>query len=686
MSLNENMKRINQILRSPWSIAVGLLILCALTYGTLIKVLGFYWDDWPSVWFLHFFGPKVFPGAFAADRPVQGWLFVLTTWIFGESLLAWQVFGILARWISAISLGGTLISLWPNRRWQVVGVAILFLVYPGFSQQFIALTYGHQFLIMALFFLSLTAMIWSIRDPAKYWVLTFASIISGLLSMFALEYFFGLELLRPAILWILFSENFKEKGKRLRQTIKHWLPYLLMDIGFLTWRLTHATPRGEVTLFSNLSTDPISTLENLVRTIGTDIYESALLAWVKIFSYFNFAEFKLSVLVGYAVTAVAVTVLSIALLALARSKKKILDNVNIHLPWGVSALSLGILALLFGGWPFWVTDLRLELAVPWDRFTEPMMIGACLALVGLVDLVIRPFWPKIILISVMAGMAAGTQFHYALDYRQEWIDQRTFFWQLAWRVPAIEPGTLLLTSDLPFFSTTDNSLTAPINWIYAPELDSREMPYLLYDINARLGNRLPSLDPGVAISQDYRATNFEGSTSQSLVFYYHPPRCLKILDLYTDRHYPNKPGLVVQALPLSNLDLIKEANSDSPIMPAFLNPELKHNWCYYFEKVDLYVQLGKWNEAVKYADKALKNKSNLTQDNAPELIPFIYAYARAGKYDTALELSMQVGDLSNKMHYYLCDTWFYLSKRIQGDPGFEAALKEVNRKNDCTPP
>ena len=58
----------------------------------------------------------VFPQAFAADRPVQGWLFVLTTSLVGESLLAWQVFGILTRWLSGLALGWLLVSLWPERK------------------------------------------------------------------------------------------------------------------------------------------------------------------------------------------------------------------------------------------------------------------------------------------------------------------------------------------------------------------------------------------------------------------------------------------------------------------------------------------------------------------------------------------------------------------------------------------
>jgi hypothetical protein len=632
--------------------------------------MGLYWDDWPSLWFLHFWGPKIFPLAFSIDRPVQGWLFVLTTTIFGESLFGWQIFGIIARWLSGIALGWMLLSLWPRRRFQVLGVTILFLVYPGFLSQNIAITYGHQFLIMGLFLVSFGTMIWSIRRPARYLLFTGLSMLIALLSMFALEYYFGLELLRPVFLWIVIGETVRDRKSRLIETGKRWLPYLGLDAIFLAWRLT---------------TDPATTITRLAQTIANDIYESAALAWGRIFIYLNFEGVKSSVLLAYILTVLAAGLLSIALLLIVRSNGPTELKTRRWL-WGLSAALIGFYALMIGGWPFWVTDLRLELTIPWDRFTQPMMLGACLMLVGLIDLLIRLRLLKVLLIGILAGLAAGSHFYQALNFRQEWVEQRTFLWQLAWRAPALEPGTVILTTGMPFSSSTDNSLTAAINWIYAPALEEFKMPFLMYDTDARLGNRLPSLEPDIPLDQDYRATHFEGSTSQALVLYYNPPRCLKVFDLVIDRHYPNKPGMIVLALPLSRLELINEAEAGDPAMPGFLGPELKHNWCYYFEKVDLAVQLGKWGKAADLADEALRIKPKLTEDNAPELIPFIYAFAHAKRYDKALSLSLEAGDLSNKMHYYTCDTWYYLDRDIDGDAAFDAALAEINQKFECTPP
>jgi hypothetical protein len=679
------MKKSVSILSNPIALSIGLLILSALTYGGLSPTLGLYWDDWPSVWFLHTYGSQIFPTAFAIDRPLQGYLFVLTTSIFGESLLAWQIFGILARWILGTALGALLLSLWPRKHLQVMGVVILFTVYPGFSQQNIAITYGHQQLIYALALFSFLQMIWAVRAPKKSTLLTVLSLLTGLMSMFALEYFYGLELLRPVFIWLALSQIGTKGIQRIASTIKRWLPYLLMNITFLLWRLSHATPRGEVTIFERLRINPGQTLSILLTTIWGDIYASAVTAWVRAISTLNFTGIKRSVVIGYILVAVIVGIASFILMLLAKSRSERNNSGSKYDLWGLTAVLIGVFALLVGGWPFWVTDLRLDLSVPWDRFTQPLMLGACLLLVGLIDLLIRPNLPKILFIVFLSAVSAGNQFYYAVEYRQEWIDQRAFFWQLAWRAPEIAPGTVLFTSQLPFHSSSDNSLTAGVNWMYAPDLTSRQMPYLMYDIEARLGNRLIGLEPNISIQQDYRATEFNGTTDQALVFFYKPPRCLKILDLKKDRHYPNKPGYVVLAMPLSKLDLIKEGTKE-PLMPGVLNPEPNHSWCYYFEKVDLFAQLGKWDKAASFADQGLKVKPILTQDNAPELIPLIYTYAHIKKYDQALELSYEAGALSKKMHYYTCDTWYYLNQDIEQNPQFNSAYAEINQKFECTPP
>ena len=72
---------------------------------------------------------------------------------------------------------------------------------------------------------------------------------------------------------------------------------------------------------------------------------------------------------------------------------------------------------------------------------------------------------------------------------------------MAWRMPALEPGTVLLTHELPLSYETDMGLTAPLNWIYAPEYAGGDLPYALLYTRTRLDRvSLPALEPGQPVS------------------------------------------------------------------------------------------------------------------------------------------------------------------------------------------
>jgi hypothetical protein len=269
--------RINfQVISTPL-LLLGVSIAC---YGLLIPWLGFYWDDWPAIWFYHLFGSSGFSDVFAIDRPLLGWLFTLTTPINGESALRWQVFALLARWLCSLSVWWLLRAIWPERRLEAVLVALLFLVYPGFTQQHIAVTYSHAWLIMAGFFASLALMIEANRRLRWFWPLLGLSLGLSFFTLFTVEYFVGLELLRPVLLWLVISETVSARRQKLKCVLLQWLPYLAALLAFFVWRvILSSTPRGEVTLLDALSRSPASALFDLARTILEDFIKVTLNAW-----------------------------------------------------------------------------------------------------------------------------------------------------------------------------------------------------------------------------------------------------------------------------------------------------------------------------------------------------------------------------------------------------------------------
>jgi hypothetical protein len=671
-----------------WSVPIALLFASLLSFGLLIPWLGFYWDDWPAIWFLHFLGPTGFGDVFAHDRPLLGRLFLVTTSILGESILNWQIFGFLARWGSSLAFWWLLRILWPSRPQQAAWMALLFALYPGFSQQFIAVTYSHVFVVLTSFILSLVTMILGVRRTRWSWLLYLLSLLLSALSMFSVEYFFGLELLRPIFLWLEFGTRSHDTRKRIRQTILYWAPYLVIMISFIIWRIfLHETPRGQVLILDTLRSTPFETLFSLAKTILSDTVEVSLLAWLQTFNFFNLKNFGLLPTLLYAGIVLAATALFIVYLLKYRESKETdpTSDKNGSRRRGIVLLLIGLFGLLIAGWPFWSTGLPIELGFPYDRFTLAMMMGTSMLFIGLVIALVKKRLLQVILVGSLIGLAIGLHFQNANHYRREWSTQKDLFWQLAWRAPGLEPGTMILTSELPFVHYSDNSLTAPLNWTFAPDFQGKRMPYLLYQIESRLGNNLTSFDPGIDIYEDYRAFYFEGSTDQALVFYYQPPGCVQVLDYNIHARLPQKPKYISSAMPLSNINLI-QPEADPPAQPPLhiLGPEPSHDWCYYFEKADLARQQGNWNHVVDLGNQALQLDQRLYPVNAPEYLPFIEAYAQTGDWQRAVELTEQAFQLNFRMDRALCSTWERIQNTTAPGPELNNSIEQLNQMLKCS--
>jgi hypothetical protein len=250
------------------SIPVALFIICVISYGLLIPWLGFYWDDWPYSWFAHILGPLGFVKAFANDRPFLSVIYMITTSLFGNTPILWQIFGVLTRFLTAYTLWWTLRKVWPKYGRQVAAVAFLFAVYPGFGQQWISVIYSQVFIVLAAFFFSIGLNIIADQKPRWYWPLTLVALVCSAFSLFTTEYFFGLELLRPMFLWIVNGDKEIGMRKRATRTAIQWLPYLLVWAGYAIyhlWLLHASTYKGyEIQVFSNTSAGPtVTTIQTI---------------------------------------------------------------------------------------------------------------------------------------------------------------------------------------------------------------------------------------------------------------------------------------------------------------------------------------------------------------------------------------------------------------------------------------
>jgi len=655
-----------------WTMPLALLGVCILTYGLLIPKLGIYWDEWPSIWFYHLQGTPIFKDVFASDRPFLGRIFMLTMPLFGDSAIKWQLFALTIRWLLAVALWWSLRKLWPEHELPVAFMAFLSAVYPGFSQQWIAITYGHILIPYVSFVLSLGLMVWALRKPGWFWPLMALSLLTDAFTLFLYEYYYGLELLRPIFLCLVLGED--STGRRsghdwyaLRKRIWHvslrWPPFIGLIFIFIIWRIfIQEFSRTQVTLFSTLRHDLLGTSLQLAKTILQDMLEASLVAWSQVLPFANLVNFDSLATVLPLIVVIVTSLLTCFFLSRlsAAGKDSGSPAEGSSKRWAWQVIGIGVFALLIAGWPTWITHLPIRLGFPVDRFTLSMLIGVSLVFVGLLELLFKEQIQKMVIVGLAVGLAAGFHFQNASSYQKDWKLQKSFFWQMAWRVPGIEPGTTLMTSGWPFKYFTDNSLTAPLNWIYDPKNHSRDMAYLMVDIPTRLGKSVPALESGMPIEEKYRAASFVGNTSQTLLFYFDGSACFRILDPEIDRWIYRYPGPLYQALTLSRINLVVTQPSIQAQPPLdLLGPEPRHNWCYIYEKAALAAQMEKWQIVVDLGTQAYEKGylPSLSKNNVYEYLPFIEGYAHTSRWQEAQilpSLLMTQVLLPCKMRFALC--------------------------------
>lgn len=651
------LRRITFSLRS---IPLALLAAVVLSYGLLLPKLGFYGDDWIYIYNDHLLGAGSFWDFVAIDRPFSAWIYVLTAPFFGANALPYHLLLLALRWGSAVLVWHVLRIAWPTAARPAAWTALLFAVFPGFVQQPIAVQFILHFAVLDLYLLSIIGMLHAAATPRRSWGWLALALLSSL-SIFSLEYFAGLELLRPVFLWLMLRSHIPDRRKLLRRIAVMWAPFLAVFAAFLTWRVfIFKFPTYQPDLITGILANPATGLSALALRIITDLKTVAYGVWRQVLSMPSGSIVQVLGLVGGCFVAFCVY------LALLRRPEKLEDGAREQEKWPISFLLAGITALIVAGLPLWPASVRVELPFPWDRSTLPFMLGSCLTLVGLLGLVIQPRFQSVLVAAIIA-LSIGHHYENTQIYQQEWQHLRTYFWQMAYRMPGLEPGTILVSDEIPLYRYSDNDLTPVVNWMYAPDHHSVELPYKYFDLSTRVGSALPGIEEGLPVRHTYRNHGFSGSTSGVLAIYYRTPGCLWVLGP-EDGDFPRLPERIGAVLPISHPGRILAGANPAARPPDGLNVEPEPGWCTYFEKMDLAVQQRDWDAAVKLAEEAAVR--GLEPADPLELVPALQAFAQSGDGQKGAELAEKI--LANPENRpFLCARL----KQVQADAGNTAGEK-----------
>jgi hypothetical protein len=633
----------NQSKRREIVISVSLITLATIVaYGFMIPKLGFYRDDWYMIWSAQAQGPQGVIDLFSIDRPLNGFLYALAYTFLGKSALNWQIYALIVKLAGGLAFFWLLRLLWPRRRTEATFATLLYLLYPGFYEQpnaalFINLLISHAAATLSL---ALTVYALKLKKRPLQIVAVLVAILLGLLYLIIYEAMIGLEAVRLMLVWyVTYQQDPAQKWKAgLGTALKRAIPYLVLAFGFLYWRLFiyQSTRRATsvAVLLGGYSQAPVhAALTILIETVK-DFFDTTIFAWTVPLSqsltasaYRDLAESVLlaGIVIGLAFAYYIWT-----------KRQNSLDTNPAETQEAPShMLLLGALAVLVTGFPIVAAGRDVSFSFQWDRYTVQGILGVALFMTGFAfDYVRSPARWFFLFALLVSGVM--TQFQSAVYYRDLWTQTRELWWQLSWRAPGLQPGTTLIAAPPPGFRFLEEyEVWGPLNIIYNPGGPLEFSGQVPFDgIEADLAN-------GTVETRKMRSVSVPRDYSTSLLVTKPTINsCAHVIDRGRPEFPPEEEARIQAIAPYSNTDLIlTDATPARPPTDVF-GREPQHDWCYYYEKIDLARQTGDWAAAAQLADEALA-KGYAAADRS-EWLPLIEAYVNVGETDKAKPLAQKI--------------------------------------------
>jgi hypothetical protein len=653
------MKIPERIKTNRWLIPLLLLGVVFITYGYQLFRMGLYWDDWEIVYLDHFNNPKAYWDYFLYARPLTSWIYLMLSPLIGMNPLAWQVVNILLRWAGLVGFWWALRMVWPKRSFEIGWVCLLLAIYPAFTQHSVALTYVRHFACIALFAASLGLNLLAIDNKRWWWLLTITGVFASLLQLITLEYFFGLELLRPLFLWIKLREHKTGWKASLKDLILQWLPYVLVLLIFAGYRFVWypmVSPNPEANapvLLQRISGNPVGETIKFANLVLQDTLHMTVDNWL---APLDPGIFELRAKANWLSwgAAALITLICAWWLIKTRGDEKAADSE--HDNFSREAVLIGLIGVLAGGIPVWITG-RQSIGGPWaDRFVMGPMFGAVLLLVAIVHWFSRRRLQQTVLLGVVFAFALSSQMQTVNKYRLSRDTQNDYYWQLAWRAPAIQPGTAVVGPGMPFALVNDLHIGFALNTIYDQGGKSFEAPLWYFRAGGMTGGLVPALKPGNTFDYRYLTAHFKGTTDKILVAEYsYGTSCLHIIapEDHSRNGLSNDDGVLFKLAKPELINLHPEKASTPPV--EIFGPEPEHGWCYAYQQIDSARQEQKWPEAARLYEEAgtrgLKPKSSV------EYAPVIQAYLNTDQPEKALAVSLKAQEMDKDQTTFFCSLW-----------------------------
>lgn len=632
--------------RREW-IAASVLIagVSALCYLLLAHRFGFYFDDWYLAYAGYVKGSEQFAEVFASDRPFRAYFVGAVFDLFGLRAPLYSYLSYVLRAAGAVGMFWLLRLLWPRQARFAVPLAVLFAIYPGWTDQPAAFDYQSHLLSFALLVFSLALSVYAAQRPWGWKKLALIAPAVGMqiAALLLMEYYIGLEGLRLVlILFLAFTPQIQRRSWRgwpaaLRQAGLNWLPYLAGALGFFYWRAFLFTSARAATdigdMFAGLLANPALRGLNMLADLFYDFFSVTLLAWlVPFYQQTNGLRLRDS-LIAAAVGAAAAALVYIGWRWVERAARREAPAAPEECPRdGVEMVLIGSLGVIFSLIPVALGE-RHVIFFTFSRFSLPGSIGAVMVIGGLLVAFARR--PLQVIVPLALIFMAGA-FHYAnsVQFAGQWESMRNFWWQVSWRAPQIAPETVLAVEYAGAPIMEDYFVWGPANLIYYPEAHEKEGK-----VFTPLGAVVLTDDAVVDITLRRERTARE---RRSLLTPQHlgnvlviemssAGSCARVLDGRAPELSEITAHRIARIAPYSRIEAI-QTGAEPRVPPADLfGPEPEHDFCYYYQKASLARQRGDWEEVVRLGDMA--EAEGHRPSDWVDWMPFLQGYAYLGRYD-----------------------------------------------------
>ncbi|MDP1715966.1 MAG: hypothetical protein Q8L41_14590 [Anaerolineales bacterium] len=628
------------------------LILALLGFGLLANRLGFYQDDWPHIFYAFNKGiPSLTEELYYDGRPNAAWLYIGMFHLLGFKPIAWHIAAIILRWLSATLLWYLFRRIWPAHTKQVTFAIIIFIVHPFFLIQPYAVNSilywgGYLFFAASLLIMARNAIEQKYRIP-----LTILAVIFEVIHLFTSEYFVGMVIIRPFILFWILRKPDSTFRQRITKVFAHWIPYLTALGAYVIWRMFLYIPppngdRNAPEILFALFSDPLPTLAYLIRTVLQDSVIITFTSWYRTLVPELFA---FSSIFSWFVIFVIILTFMITFMFLKQLKGNG-DNEN----WLAQPLTMGLLLLLLGMLPIWLIGQDIvthKNQFAGSRYGIGSTLGAALIAAVIVERLVDNK-KKIAIISMCVALAVSMHLTNEKDFAYSWEKQERFAQQLIWRAPQIESGTAIVTDEEILGYMGGYSVAFSIITSYQPG-NIQTPPYWYFPFYYTIPNVNDFLQ-GVPLEDNKLSMNFAGSSKQMLLLSFNPElnRCLWILQPQdTNLRLVNDDMRQLSAG--SDINLIKQVDGEEPTLPEDIyGKQNTTSWCYYFQKADLARQYEQWDQVVRLWEAA--QVAGERADNGFEYIPFIEGLGHTEDWEQVMTLTKFAKRITAGLEPSLC--------------------------------